>query len=140
MRLEFRHPGHAKRWFKISKLVLASTVSGPADSILPTQRIRNAMCRGFGYSSFNELEYLFKKRGRGDIRLPSNDEILHAFSVGFFLALNEARCLGFWHELDEKTLAAQLAAEAVQLVNEREDELSKERERASANQNTEIMT
>ncbi|MBW4028701.1 MAG: hypothetical protein HIU93_15095 [Acidobacteria bacterium] len=139
MRLEFKYPSQAKRWFKISKLVLADAVSGPANSKLLTCRIRNAMCRGFGYSSFNELEYLFKKRRTGDIRLPSADEILHAFSVGFFLALNEARALGFSHKLDPKGLATQLAADAVRLVNEREDELAKERERHSADQSREIV-
>ena len=117
MRVEFKHPGQAKRWFKISKLVLVSAVRGPVGSKLPTLRLRNAMCRGFGYRSFNELEFLFKQRGNGKISLPSADEVLHAFSVGFFLALNEARSLGFWYEIDEKTLAPQLAEQAVELIN-----------------------
>jgi len=97
------------------------------------------MCRGFGYSSFNELEVIFKQRGNAKITVPSADDILHAFSVGFLLALNEARSLGFRHEVEEKELAVQLAKQAVELVNEREHELANERERISANQNNAIL-
>jgi hypothetical protein len=121
-----------KRLFRFSKQVLASAITGPEGLRLPTQRIRNSMCRGFGYSSFSELEFVSNQKQTGEFIESSADQLLHALSSGFHRALNEGRDLGFHYNPNEEQLAAQLAQRTVELFNERENQIANEHKQVAA--------
>jgi hypothetical protein len=128
MRIDIRHASHAKLYGKIGKQLLMKHLTGPADSRLPTQVTRNAICRGFGYSSFNQIEYIAKNPNRALPPEPSDQQMLKAFTHGFGLALEVARDHGFTSESSLEVLAPQLALEAVDIIRVRRTQRTVKRE------------
>lgn len=128
MRTEIRHSSHAKLYGKIGKQLLLKHLTGPADSHLPTHVTRNAICRGFGYSSFNQIEYLTTNPNRALPPEPTDDQLLAAFTRGFGFALEVARDHGFTSEASPEVLAQQLALEAVEILRVRRTQRAIDRE------------
>ncbi len=111
MRILFRNIGQAEFFLKTSKKTLANNLIAPDGGRLPTQRVRNALCKGLGYSSYDELKIIMSQRHEYDNSFPSSDDLHWAFYKGFSLALAVAEESGF--RLPEPTakLAVRLSEE-----------------------------
>lgn len=86
MRIHFQHLGHAECYLKTCKRKLVDHLNHTSDAKMPSQRVRNAFCRGFGYSSYDELKRVLAVPARELKPLPSEEELLGAFTKSFFLA------------------------------------------------------
>jgi hypothetical protein len=111
MRILFRNIGQAEFYLKTSKRTLADNLIAPDGGRLPTQRVRNALCKGLGYSSYDELKFIMSQGREYDNLSPSPDDLHRAFSKGFSLALAVAEECGFQHPEPADTLALRLAGE-----------------------------
>jgi hypothetical protein len=87
MRIHFNNLGHAKLYLKAGKRLLDENLISPEGGRLPTQRLRNAFCKGWGYSSYNELELIMRAPREYDNSLLTPDDLRWAFYKGFSLAL-----------------------------------------------------
>ena len=114
MRVDFKHQSQADRHLKTCKRILAENlVTLTEDAHLPSQRIRNSFCKGFGFSSYTELSSIVKQTGR-EYHPPSPDDLLTRMHRGFTLALCEAKEHGFTHhEPTNDNLARRLAEQAL---------------------------
>jgi len=61
MRILFRNIGQAEFYLKVSKRTLANNLIVPDGGRLPTQRVRNALCKGLGYSSYDDLKLIMSR-------------------------------------------------------------------------------
>jgi hypothetical protein len=113
MRILFRNVGQAEFYLKISKETLTDNLIAPVEGRLPTQRIRNALCQGWGYSSYDELKLIMSRRREYDNSVPPLDELHKAFSKGFSLALAIAEEYGFRLPESADALALRLAGEVL---------------------------
>ena len=113
MRILFRHQGQANRFLKVSKKTLENNLIAPEGGRLPTQRVRNALCKGLGYSSYEELKLIMSQRREYDNSPPSLDDLHRAFSKGFSLALAIAEEFRFRLPEPADTLPPQLAGEVL---------------------------
>lgn len=111
MRILFRNLGQAEFYLKTSKKALANNLIAPDGGRLPTQRVRNALCKGLGYSSYDELKLIMSRRHEVDASFPPLDDLRMAFSKGFSLALAVAEEYGFRLPEPADTLALRLAGE-----------------------------
>jgi len=66
VRILFRNLGQAEFFLKTSKKALANNLIAPDGGRLPTQRVRNALCKGLEYSSYDELKLIMSRRHEGD--------------------------------------------------------------------------
>jgi hypothetical protein len=113
MRILFRHLGQAEFCLKTCKRTLANNLIAPDGGRLPTQRVRNAFCKGLGYSSYDELKLVMSRRHEGNNSSPTPDDLRGAFSKGFSLALVVAEGYGFRLPEPADTLAPCLAEEVL---------------------------
>lgn len=113
MRILFKHQGHADHFLKASKRTLANNLIAPEGGRLPTQRVRNALCKGLGYSSYDELKRILSRRHEYDYLPPSPDDLHRAFSKGFSLAFAIAEEYEFRLPEPADTLAPRLAGEVL---------------------------
>lgn len=111
MRIPFSNLGHAEFYLKACKKTLANSLTAPDGGRLPTQRIRNAFCKGLGYSSYDELKIIVRQRREFDNSSPPLDDLRGACAKGFSLALAVAEEYGFRLPEPADTLALQLAGE-----------------------------
>lgn len=111
MRILFRNLGQAEFYLKASKKILANNLIAPEGGRLPTQRIRNALCKGIGYSSYDELKLVISRRQEGYHYLPVPDDLHQGFSKGFSLALAIAEEYGFRLPEPADALSLRLAGE-----------------------------
>lgn len=95
MRILFRNLGQAEFYLKTSKRTLATNLIAPDGGRLPTQHVRNALCKGLGYSSYDELKRIMSQRHESDNFFPNPEDLYRAFSKGFSLALAVAEEYGF---------------------------------------------
>lgn len=80
MRILFRNLGQAEFYLKACKKTLANNLIAPDGGRLPTQRVRNALCKGLGYSSYDELKITMSRRRECDNSFPLPDDLHGAFS------------------------------------------------------------
>lgn len=113
MRILFRNIGQAEFFLKTSKKALANNLIAPDGGRLPTQRVRNALCKGLGYSSYDELKIIMSNRHEDDSPLPSSEDLHWAFYNGFSLALGVAEECGFRLPEPAAKLAVRLAEETL---------------------------
>ena len=113
MRILFKHQGQADRFLKASKKTLANNLIAPEGGRLPTQRVRNALCKGLGYSSYDELKRIMSRWREYETSVPTPDELHRAFSKGFSLAFVIAEEYGFRFPEPADTLAPRLAGEVL---------------------------
>ena len=111
MRILFRNLGQSEFYLKTCKKLLATSLIAPNGGRLPTQRIRNAFCKGLGYSSYDELKITMSRRRESDTSSPPLDDLQRAFAKGFSLALAVAEEYGFRFPEPADTLALHLAGE-----------------------------
>lgn len=91
MRVHFKNLGQANHYLKACKEKLIEHLSRQRGvGRLPTQRLRNALCRGFGYSSYVELTNTLSMPGHEPRPLPSEEEFLRVFVKAFTLAFEVA--------------------------------------------------
>jgi len=113
MRILFRNLGQAEFHLKTSKRILANNLIAPDGVRLPTQRVRNSLCQGLGYRSYDELKLIMSWRHEYDNPFPSPDDLHRAFSKGFSLAIAVAEEYGFRLLEPSDTLAPRLAGEVL---------------------------
>lgn len=113
MRIFFNHLDHAEHYLKASKRILIENVIAPDGGRLPTQRLRNAFCRGWGYSSYDELKLIMRGRRAYECFFPDSDDLHWAFYKGFSLALSMAEEYGFRLQEPAEKLAVRLAIETL---------------------------
>jgi hypothetical protein len=111
MRIHFKNLGQAEFYLKKGKRTLANNLIAPSGGRLPMQRVRNALCRGVEYSSYDELRLIMSRRHEYDNSIPPPDDLHSAFSKGFSLALAVAEEYGFRLPEPADTLALRLAGE-----------------------------
>jgi hypothetical protein len=126
MRIEIRRLNQAKFYGKLAKQLLLPNLTVPEGMHFPSQRTRNAICRGFGYRSYSEVEHLVRNPNRALPPAPSDEELLIAFKQGFALALADLYERGFTTEESPQALADQLASEAVYMIQARHAERDRE--------------
>lgn len=113
MRIFFRNLGQANFYLKTSKKALANNIIAADGGRLPTQRVRNALCKGLGYYSYDELKLVMSRQEEHNNPFQSPDDLHKAFSKGFSLALAVAEEYGFRLPESVDTLADQLAKEVL---------------------------
>jgi|SRR5215213_4495604 len=113
MRILFRNLGQAEFYLKTIKRTLAIHLIAPDGGRLPTQHVRNALCKGLGYSSYDELKRIMNQRHEPDNFLPKPVDLHRAFSKGFSLALAVAEEYGFRLPEPADTLALRLTEEVL---------------------------
>lgn len=113
MRILFRNIGQAEFFLKTSKKALANNLIAPDGGRLPTQRVRNALCKGLGYSSYDELKIIMSQPHEDDSAFPSSEDLHWAFYNGFSLALAVAEECGFRLPEPAAKLAVRLAEETL---------------------------
>jgi len=113
VRIPFSNLGQAEFYLKACKKTLANRLIAPDGGRLPTQRIRNAFCKGLGYSSYDELKITMSRRREFKTSSPPLDDLHTAFAKGFTLALAVAEEHGFRLPEPTDTLALQLAGETL---------------------------
>ena len=128
VRIDIRHASHAKAYGKLGKQLILKHLNAPTDSHLPTQVTRNAICQGFGYSSYNQVVYISSNPNRALPAEPSDEQLFTAFTRGFGLALEVARRYGFTSQTSPKALIQQLALEAIEIIRARRTQRAIERE------------
>lgn len=111
MRIPFSNLGQAEYYLKACKKLLANSLIAPDGGRLPTQRIRNAFCKGLGYNSYDELKITMSRRHESDTSSPPLDDLQKAFAKGFSLALAVADEYGFRLPEPADKLASQFAGE-----------------------------
>ncbi len=87
MRIYFKNRGFAEYYLKVGKRLLQEAHSIPEGERFPFQLTRNAFCKAFGYRSYNELSRVVQPGGASSHQVPSEDDVRHAYALGFFLAL-----------------------------------------------------
>jgi tetratricopeptide (TPR) repeat protein len=90
MRVPFKNLGQAELYLKTCASAFADHLRLTGDVRLPAQRVRNALCRGFGYSSYAELKRVLTGRDRDSKPLPSEVVLLDSFTKGFNLVFDLA--------------------------------------------------
>lgn len=113
MRIFFSRPSQPEIILKTCKRVLAANLPAPDGVRLPTQSVRNALCRGLGYSSYDEFRLVTGRRPEGDDTLPALDDLHGALTQGFSLALAVAEERGFRLPEPSDAFARRLAGEVV---------------------------
>jgi hypothetical protein len=113
MRIHFKHVGHANCYLKTCKRILASNLIGPDGGRIPTQRVRNALCQGLGYSNYDDLKRVMARRRDNDYYLPSPNDLRAAFASALALALAVAEGYGFLPPEPAETFALRHAGELV---------------------------
>jgi hypothetical protein len=103
----------ARRYLRVGKQLLVEHLSAPEGRRLPALELENAMCRGFGYDSLEEIRTEIIGRGRTLPPVLRNEHLAQAFMFGFFTAFGIAERQGFSTQGDRERLAVQLAWEAV---------------------------
>lgn len=111
MRILFRNLGQAEFYLRTSKRALRNNLIGPDGKRLPTQRVRNAVCNGLGYRSYDELKLIMSQRHEGHDSSPRPDDLYRALSKGFSLALAVAEEYGFRPPEPADTFVPRLAGE-----------------------------
>jgi tetratricopeptide (TPR) repeat protein len=90
MRIPFKNIAHAKLYLKTCNNFLTDHLQRgnklSDEGRLPSQRIRNAFCRGFGYNSYEELTSILTHSSRELRPVPSEKDFLDTFVKGFSLA------------------------------------------------------
>jgi hypothetical protein len=112
MLIQFRNHGHANWYLKTCKRLLTNTLIAPEGTRLPSQRTRNAICRGIGYSSYDDLKRHLDGRSEIPGRSPSREDLIPGLSKSFSLALDVAHEYHFRHEEASGTLSLRLAQAA----------------------------
>lgn len=90
MRVPFKNLGQAELYLKTCNRKLTDHLKFTSNERLPTQRVRNAFCRGFGYSSYDELRLILSRPVRDFSPLASEEVFLDTFTKGFLLAFELA--------------------------------------------------
>jgi hypothetical protein len=114
MRIHFRNHGHANWYLKNCKRLLTDTLIAAEGIRLPSQRARNAICRGIGYSSYDDLKRHLDRRSEIPGPSPSREDLIQGLSKSFSLALDVAHEYHFRHEEDTGTLSLRLTRAAVE--------------------------
>jgi hypothetical protein len=112
MKILFKHQGQADRCLKICREVLEAHLTGPSGARLPTQRIRNAFCNGFGYQSYNVLIKNLNPGKAESYVAPSEEDLTFAAGAAFDKALPIACERG----MKLPVLVTSLSALAVQMI------------------------
>jgi hypothetical protein len=110
VRILFSNLGQSEFYLKACKKTLANSLIASDGGRLPTQRIRNAFCKGLGYSSYDELKITMRRR-EFDNSSPALHDLHGALAKGFSLALVVAEEYGLRLPEPADTLALQLAGE-----------------------------
>lgn len=113
MRIHFNNLGHAKLYLKASKRLLDKNLISPDGGRLPTQRLRNAFCKGWGYSSYEDLMRIMRTPREYDNSLLTPGDLRWAFYEGFSLALMIAEEYGFRLPEPPARLAVRLTEEVL---------------------------
>lgn len=111
MRILFRNMGQADFFLKTNKRALENNLATPDGGRHPTQRVRNAFCKGLGYNSYDELKLIMGGRPEDANFLPPLDDLYRASSKGFSLAFVIAEEYGFRLPEPADPLALRLAGE-----------------------------
>jgi hypothetical protein len=113
VRILFRSLGQADSYLKTSKKALANNLIAADGGRLPIQRVRDALCKGLGYYSYDELKLDMSPQDEHNNPFESPDDLHKAFTKGFSLALDVAEEYGFRLSESVDTLADRLAEEAL---------------------------
>jgi len=119
MRVFFKHMGQANLYLKTCKLLLIEALNIPEGERLPTQRTRNAVCKGFGYNSYEDLKHFMTQNRQDAFTAPDPEDLLQAFALGFFYAIEYARQCNFQYDEDTEALSLRLAQKAYEIVTTR---------------------
>lgn len=114
MRIHFKNLGQANLCLKTCKRKLTDYLERSGEVRLPSQRVRNAFCQGFGYSSFDELTRVLSNTAREFKPLPSEEDFLGCFTKGFSLAFEVVADYEPARKLVYQYMAPVLAHEAVE--------------------------
>lgn len=120
MQLKFRNLGHAERYLKICRSVLAENVSGPPDGRLGRERIRNAFCQGFGFDHYYDLQQVLRNVHEHVLPRHTAEDLQIALLPGFEIALEVARERGFQANRSAQALVS-IAIDRVFNSNSRPD-------------------
>jgi hypothetical protein len=117
VRLQFSNAGQAKAYYRICRKVLNECSSGPAESRTGTQRIRNAIFKGFGFAHFPDFGRNFARNEQVKAWLHSEEQLRETFSLSFGYASDLAQQYGFQLTQPIEHLAA-VATDCALKVNE----------------------
>jgi tetratricopeptide (TPR) repeat protein len=114
MRIPFKNLGQAELFLKTCSAHLDQLIQTVGTFRLPTQRVRNAFCRGYGYSSYDELKHELSTGGRDKRAIPSEKEFTEVFIKAFRLAIQvaEQACVG--EDVGLQAMAPMLARDVVE--------------------------
>lgn len=118
MRITFTNFGHAQRFLNTSKKLLEFEPHSKEFRSFPTQRVRNELCRGFGYSSFDELKRVLHSQPKDGIAISTKEAIQEALTDGMSRALDVMDECGFLHFLPRPWDGAYLARIVVEEVED----------------------
>src|SRR5437879_2375540 len=117
MRIHFLHRGHAERCLKNCLFILRIELSKYPKLRVAAHHLRNAFCRGLGYSSYEELVRFLSLHPTTD-SATNPDALLEALTKGFRLSLELVKTSEFRLSVDMERLAVQLAKKAfLMLIN-----------------------
>jgi hypothetical protein len=112
----------ANAYCSIAQQLLRERCEGLQDIRIPVKLTRDALCRGFGYSSYSEVEYLLTRSDRSYGPDLTDEDLLEAFARGFGMAVVGARKYGFNCAIELDDFARQLALEELRIIRTRRDE------------------
>ncbi len=118
MRIAFANLGHAQRYLNTCKHLLEFEPHTAEFDSFPTQRVRNELCRGFGYNSFDELKRDLVSQLNHRTVVSSKEGIEAALVEGLGRALDVMDECGFAHSLPREWDARHLAHKVIEEVEE----------------------
>jgi Tfp pilus assembly protein PilF len=114
MRIPFKNLGQAELYLKTCLDHLNRHLNSTSPVRLPTQRVKNAFCRGFGYSSYDELKRVLSTGPRDSKTIPSEREFKEVFTRAFLLAIEVAYQSGLEEDVTHQYMVLMLADGAVE--------------------------
>lgn len=119
MRINFKNLGQAELYLKTCRQTLTKYLVDKTNVRIPTQRVRNAFCQGFGYSSYDELKRLLSVPPREFNKTPSEEDFIGTFIKAFTLAFDVAAECGWKRKEGDQLIVPTLARSTVSLLNQR---------------------
>lgn len=115
MRVPFKSQGQADRYLKTCEKLLSDFLTPPAQegARLPSQKLRNALCRGFGYGSYYELKRSLAVEATRPIGAFTRDDLIVELEKSFTSALPVGLEYGFTSSVATHTLVQRLARRAL---------------------------
>jgi tetratricopeptide (TPR) repeat protein len=134
MRIAFASLGHAQRYLNTCKHLLEFEPHTAEFDSFPTQRVRNELCRGFGYNSFDELKRVLVSQPKHRTVVSPKEGVEAALVEGLSRALDVMDECGFAHSLPREWNARHLARKVIEEVedgvqhihNQKADEIEEE--------------